>query len=136
MNHSDINNIHFRYINSMLFYEVDIKIMIEIEPLVIVKAFFGYKNSDIDNTFKISLKQFGELKDIINTLNKANIEDKTMGLDGSDWVLEYDINEKTKTYEFWSPEVNTKERKLEEFMSVCKQIMKIAKLDPNSIIDK
>lgn len=87
----------------MLFYEVDIKIMIEIEPLVIVKAFFGYKNSDIDNSFKISLKQFREFKDTIKILNKVNFEDKPMGLDGSDGVLEYDINEKTKTYEFWSP---------------------------------
>jgi len=120
----------------MLYYEVDIKIMMEEEPLVIVKAFFGYESSDIDNSFKISLKQFRELKDSINTLNKANIEDKPIGLDGSDWVLEYNFNEKTKTYEFWSPEVNTKERNLEEFMSVCKQIMEIAKLDHNSIIDK
>jgi uncharacterized membrane protein YukC len=136
MNPSDINKVHFRYMDSMSSYETDIKIRMEKEPLIIVKAFRGFENSDIDTSFQVSINKIKELKEAIKLLNNENFIDKTMGVDGSYWMLEYDINGKTKTFEVWSPEVDTKNRKLELFMSVCKQIMEIAKLDPDSVIEE
>lgn len=67
-------------------YEVGIKIMIEKEPLVTVKTFRGFENSNIITSFKIYQQQFRELKGTIKILNKDNFEDETMGLVGSDWI--------------------------------------------------
>ena len=129
MQPSVINNIHFHYESSLPLHEAEVNISFKKEkPIVHVRAFNGYQEPTVKKSFKITLEQFRELENSIKFFEGSIPDDKTLGLDGSHWFLEYDVGEEKRLYEFWSPEIDTKSRDLEKFMVVCKKIIEIAEI--------
>jgi hypothetical protein len=72
---------------------------------------------------------------LIRILEDFDPRDNTTGLDGTNWYLEYTIDGKIKSYEFWSPELRTGARELTVFMDMCKKLLELAHIDYSLLID-
>lgn len=125
-----INNIHFHFRSSLPLHEAEVRINCKNENSTLqVKASNGYQLPSVKKSFNITFKQFRELENAIQIFSHSVPDDKALGLDGSHWFLEYDMGDKKKSYEFWSPEIDSKSRGLKEFMHVCMQIFKLAEIE-------
>ncbi|HBS85678.1 MAG TPA: hypothetical protein DEA97_03925 [Bacteroidales bacterium] len=104
-----------------------LKILItEVDSTAILKVFDNYK--DIDTTFTIPADMFDQ---IMNLVRKIDIDDlflamKTTGFDGTKCILIFGNYQNKLTYQIWSPNYLTKERKLKTFLKACELILKIA----------
>jgi hypothetical protein len=53
----------------------------------------------IDYSIQISTKQFKELQEALSVLDISTPIDKTIALDGSNWLLENEMGDETKSFE-------------------------------------
>jgi len=128
----ETDNIKFKYENSTNHYDIDIRIKLTKEsPTLSIHAFLGYQNPVMNKSFKIPIQHFEELKKLIRILEEHDPQDNTTGLDGTSWHLEYMIDGKIKSYEFWNSESRTGTTDLTVFMNACKRILELAKVDIN-----
>lgn len=91
--------------------------------------------SKIDTFFKIDKKAFEKLVNTTPSLDKIDMDKAQInGLDGSTWKIEFGSKGKNKSYRFWSPTSQTKERGLDRFIELSEQIMEISKLKKEEIL--
>lgn len=64
---------------------------------------------------------------ILKGMNPSN---PIIGNDGTGVILEIVVTMDKISYSIWSPDYNTKERNLEPFLAICKEILLLAKLKP------
>ncbi len=56
------------------------------------------------------------------------------GKDGTECEISYDTGGDKILYRYWSPDYETNERGLSDFLNTCKQIIIAAKLAPKDIL--
>ncbi len=93
---------------------------------------FSFKSYSIDSI------QFEKITESILKIDRSNIEkeSQTMGLDGiSTSIAFYEKNKNTimNVYDIWTPTNNTKKRKLSDYMSTYKELVKLAFIEPDSL---
>jgi hypothetical protein len=76
MQPSVINNIHFHFKSSLPLNKAEVRISCKNGKPIVKKS------------FKITLVQFRELENSIKFFQDSIPDDKTLGLDGSHWLLE------------------------------------------------
>lgn len=88
--------------------------------------------SKIDTSFTISSDEFNKLTSTIEKMldSGLGINDTVSGKDGSEWLLQFEYKGVTKVYKAWSPDYDTKNRELNNFMENCRLIVETAKLKP------
>jgi hypothetical protein len=132
----EIDNIKFKYENSTNLYDIDIRINHTKDSMILsIHSYYGYQNPPVDKSVKISNNQFKELMNLIRILEDFDPRDNTTGLDGTNWYLEYSIDGKIKSYEFWSPELRVGTRDLKAFMDTCKKLLELANINHSLFID-
>ncbi len=86
----------------------------------------GYEAGQIkrDTTFKVSLKQWKELKELVDRAGFWNLPSRVddHGKDGAEWILEGVRNKQYHWVERWSP---TAERHT-EFREVCEYLLNLS----------
>jgi hypothetical protein len=107
-----------------------LKILItEVDSTAIIKVSDNYK--DFDTTYTIPADKFDQ---IMNLVRKIDLDDlfiamKTTGFDGTKCILIFGNYQNKLTYQIWSPNYLTQERKLKTFLKACKLILKIAEIE-------
>ena len=91
----------------------------------------GYNPGKIerDETFALSTKQWD---DFVKLLAKASFwdvpsDEKQSGNDGAQWVLEGQEAGKYHHVDRWTPSMNREKRKLKNFESCCRYLLKLSK---------
>jgi len=64
-------------------------------------------------------------------MNQSN---PIIGNDGTGVILEIVLTMDKISYSIWSPSYNTKERNLEPFLAICKDILLLAKMKPKDYL--
>jgi hypothetical protein len=94
-----------------------------------------WENTKIDKSFKIDTKLFTELANEVMVLNKIDLKKAlTGGLDGTECSIEFGTFGSTVTYKFFSPDVETENRDLIDFLNICKKIIEIGGFNPKDIL--
>ncbi len=90
----------------------------------------------IDTTFVINKNIFIDLANEALTLNKIDLQKAftKSGLDGTSCTIEFGTNGNTVTYKFWTPGSTSEYRGLQDFLNLCKKIIKIAGLKVEEIL--
>ncbi len=88
-----------------------------------------------DSTFLIGIDTFKQLSADVLKLNnidvvKANLD----GRDGTTCKIEYGSADKVVKYEFWSPDFETEQRGLTNFLNACKKIIDAEYLRPKDVL--
>jgi hypothetical protein len=93
----------------------------------------GYKPGKIerDESFSLTKDQWGEF---LKLLDKASFwdmptDDKVMGRDGSQWILEGQSAGKYHHADRWTPSEELEKRRLENFVACCRYLLKLAKVE-------
>lgn len=96
-----------------------------------------WEKTKIDTTFTIDKKKFIELANDMLILNKIDLNKAlTGGLDGTECTIEFGQYKSTVAYKFWSPDYDTKQRGLSDFLSLCKKLIEVGGLNPKEILYK
>lgn len=142
-----INEIEFSYTNSrrIPFSEVKIKIAKmsnnNNSAIVFVQSRSASNDpqwdySKIEKSIIIDMKTFKKFATAASSLEKINIKKAYLdGKDGSTWQIQFGSKGKNKSYSFWSPNYNTKERELATFVKLSEQIIEISKLKKEEILE-
>lgn len=94
-----------------------------------------WEYSKIDKIIKIDNLTFEKIIRKIKLLDHINIDKAyKIGNDGSTWKIEYGSKGKNKSYTFWSPTSQTKERGLDNFVQLSEQILDISKLKKEDVL--
>jgi len=89
----------------------------------------------IDTTFFIENTRFLKIQELLPKLSGIdNKKAKASGKDGTVCKLQFGTIEYKTTYEYWSPDYNTTERGLDDFLHICYKIIKTANLQPEVIL--
>ena len=142
-NQNQINFVNFEFTHSMRIpnHKVSIRIIKRInETEVIVHS--DPMNNDpkwlktkINKRFKIKANVYNKLSKNLLILNKINfVKAACNGKDGTTCSIEIGKLGASKTYTIWSPDYDTQNRELVEYLKLCKQIISIGKLDPKDIL--
>lgn len=142
-NQNQINFVNFEFTHSRRIpnHKVSIRIIKRInETEVIVHS--DPMNNDpkwlktkINKRFKIKTNVYNKLSKNLLILTKINFDKATCnGKDGTTCSIEIGKLGASKTYTIWSPNYDTKNRELVEYLKLCKQIIIIGKLDPKIIL--
>lgn len=142
-NQNQINFVNFEFTHSMRIpnHKVSIRIIKRInETEVIVHS--DPMNNDpkwlktkIYKRFKIKPNTYNKLSKNLLILNNINIDKAACdGKDGTTCSIEIGKLGASKTYNIWSPDHETKNRELVEYLKLCKQIIIIGRLDPKVIL--
>lgn len=90
----------------------------------------------IDTVYTIKYQAFDKLSDAVLSLPSSafmsNITFK--GLGGCQTEIEFGNEFNSIAYNVWSPNVETKQRELDPYIAVCKQVVKAGKLNYKDII--
>jgi hypothetical protein len=123
-------------IKLMVYYgnkEDKIKVIAKSSPTYDDKRF---QYSKIDTSFLIDRGEFIKIIDLIKSISASDIYSySTMGADGSSCGISFGNFQNLISYNVWSPDINTKERRLENFMIAFKAIIEIAKIDSEKIFN-
>ena len=93
--------------------------------------------SKIGKFITIDLKTFDKLANEAASLDKINIDKAYLnGKDGSTWEIKFGSKGKNKSYRFWAPHYNIKERGLLNFVTLCEQIAEVSALKKEEILEK
>ena len=144
---SRIDEIEFTYISSRRIPYNEVKINISRmfvgdSALIFIESRPGnydpkWNYSKIENSITIDLKTFEKLTDETVSLDKINIDKAYLdGNDGSTWEIKFGSKGKNKSYRFWTPDYNVKERGLSNFVTLCEQIVEVSKLNKEEILEK
>lgn len=95
-----------------------------------------WEKTKIDTTFTIDKKVFEELTNEVlalenTSLNRAIVQEC---IDGTQCVIEYGADGCSLTYKFWTPNYDTAQRGLTDFLRLCKKIIEIGGLKPTDIL--
>jgi hypothetical protein len=91
--------------------------------------------SKIEKFMTIDLKDFQKFADSASSLDKINIDKAYQdGHDGSTWQIQFGSKGKNKSYSFWSPNYNKRERGLTTFVNLSEQIIEASKLKKEEIL--
>jgi hypothetical protein len=94
-----------------------------------------WEKTKIDTTFTIETKLFIELANEVLILNKTDLNKAlTGGLDGTECEIEFGQFGSTLTYKFWTPDYDTEQRGLTDFLKLCKKLIDIGGLNPVDIL--
>lgn len=141
-----IDEIEFSYTNSrrIPFNEVKIKIakMSNNNSAIVFVQSRSASNdpqwdySKIEKSIIIDMKIFKKFATAASSFEKINIKKAYLdGKDGSTWQIQFGSKGKNKSYSFWSPNYNTKERELATFVKLSEQIIEISKLKKAEILE-
>lgn len=96
-----------------------------------------WEYSKKDTAQFVPITTFDAIAKSLNTLDTIDIDKAyTVGLDGYSCKIEFGAKGKNKSYRFWSPTTNTKKRGLTEFTHLCEQLLEIATLKKDEILEK
>lgn len=96
----------------------------------------SFQKSIIDTSFLIDRTEFQKIIGLIKNISANEIfSQETLGDDGSTCRICFGTHQNYVSYSVWSPDYNTKERRLESFMLAFKTIIELAKIDPENIFD-
>lgn len=139
----EIDTINFTYNGGMRIAYNNLKINIEksIDKTIV----FVYSNpifdvpkwnySKIDTSFYINVNVFNQLAKSLTSLNKIDSKKAHLiGKDGYICKLEFGTMGKYKSYEYWTPNINIKERGLTDFVKISNQLIEIAGLKDENLI--
>lgn len=140
-----IDEIEFSYINSRRIPFSEVKIKIAKMPnnnsaIVFVQSRSASNDpqwdySKIEKSTIIDMVTFKKFANAASSLDKINIEKAYVeGKDGSTWQIQFGSKGKNKSYNFWSPNYNTKERELTTFVNLSEQIIETSKLKKEEIL--
>ena len=88
-----------------------------------------------DTVFAINVDEFEALSNAVLKLNDMNVAKAELsGKDGTTCNIEFSSADKTVKYEFWSPDYETEQRGLTDFLNACKQIIEAAHLRPKDVL--
>ncbi|MFC0879019.1 hypothetical protein ACE01N_20660, partial [Saccharicrinis sp. FJH2] len=94
-----------------------------------------WEKTKVDTTFSIDSKKFIELANDMSILNKIDLNKAlTGGLDGTECYIEFGQYGSTVAYKFWSPDCDTKQRGLSDFLNLCEKLIKVGGLKPEDIL--
>jgi hypothetical protein len=94
-----------------------------------------WKGSKIDTSFIIGKEVFVDLANEVLILNKIDVTSSSIqGVDGTTCTIGYGTYSGSVSYEFWSPDYETEQRGLTDFLNLCKKIIEIGGLNPKEIL--
>lgn len=142
-------NIHFEFHHSRripyrhIVIEMTQKCMTDSAIITIVSSPYDtisnkWNYSKIDTTIEISRNDFENIINSVKQIKNVEIDYNPNILvsqkDGTICIIGYGNSQDYVSFRFWSPDYKTEDRKLQEFLSACKQILTIANLDPKEIL--
>jgi len=94
-----------------------------------------WKQTKRDTTFLIEKKIFKEISRALINLKKSDFSKAEIhGKDGIECSLKFGTVNNTIDYSFWSPDIETENRGLTEYLKVCKQLIETVNLKPDYIL--
>ena len=95
-----------------------------------------WKQTSIDTTYKLDNKIFIELANDVLTLPKIDLNKAFVkpGLDGTTCSIEFGTFGNTIAFNFWTPDSDTENRDLTDYLEICKRIITIGRLNPEDIL--
>jgi len=140
-----IDEIEFSYISSRRIPFSEVKIQIARMPSNDSAIAFvqtrpastdpKWQYSKIEKFITIDLQYFEKFANEASSFDKINMDKAhEYGHDGSTWEIQFGSKGKNKSYRFWSPDYNTKERDLTAFVNLCEQIVEVSKLEKEQIL--
>jgi hypothetical protein len=142
-NKNEINFVNFEYSHSMRIPNNKVFISIikrrnETEVIVLSDPMNNdpkWLYTKINRRFKIKTEVYDELSKDLLKLNRMNLDKAACdGRDGTTCSIEIGKIGASKTYNIWSPDFDTENRELLDYLNLCIQIIKIGKLDPKVIL--
>jgi len=121
-------HVRFSLYQDSLFY-----LATKTNPAVDLKDPQTWLERDADTIIKINKSDFEKVVGMLTNLspskilNGMNPTNPSIGNDGSIVTLNVGIGANKISYSIWSPTNNTKERNLEQFLSICKEILSLSK---------
>ena len=107
------------------------KIEVEVSPIYNTKQIF----KNMDTSFFINPSVFKECKTMIAGFSTIDIGKALLiGHDGEICTITYGISGNSVAYQFWSPDHNTKQRGLTNFLNACYAIIEAAHLQPKDVL--
>jgi len=109
-------------------------------PILNLKDYKTWLKRDADTIIKISKEDFNLVTEKVMKLSSfemlkgMNPSNPIIGNDGIVVILEIVITMDKISYSIWSPSNNTKERNLEPFLAICKEILLLAKMKPKDYL--
>jgi hypothetical protein len=94
---------------------------------------YEWKNYEFEGTIKIDeyrslLNMIAGFDDSLLTNDKMTVQ----GTDGTTWSLVVKLQNVKREFTIWSPDFDTKKRKLNSFYSLCKSILKLGHINPEN----
>ena len=95
-----------------------------------------YQQVDIDTTYSIATVQFEQIIKSIKKISPADMLENIdfSGKDGGTSNIEFGTYANKISYDIWTPTYNTDKRRLNSFVDACRQILILAKLNPDDIL--
>ena len=94
-----------------------------------------WEKTRIDTTFIIDNTAFKKVSREVYKLSKCDFsKSEIMGLDGYDCTIKFGFEGKEKTYNFWTPNYDTEERGLTDYLKACNLMIKTAGLKTEEIL--
>ena len=94
-----------------------------------------WEKTKVDTIFSIDSEKFIELANDMLILSKIDLNKAmTGGLDGTECTIEFGQYGSTVAYKFWTPDYNTKQRGLTDFLILCKKLIEVGGLKSNEIL--
>lgn len=113
---------------------------IKYNPIVDTHDYKTWLKRDVDTIIEISTEKFNRIAEMSMNLSSSLIiegakpSNPKIGNDGVVVNLELVVTMDKISYNVWSPMHNTKERNLESFLDICKEILLSAKLKSKEIL--
>jgi hypothetical protein len=94
-----------------------------------------WSNTKIDTVYNLTENQFDRLKEMVTSISTTDIAKGIIspGNDGTTWLLSFGNFQNKITYQFWTIDLNTKERGLERLLETCEYMMILGKLNIDKI---
>ena len=91
--------------------------------------------TNIDTSYSVSSNDFFKIENAVTKISSVDIEAAQLrGLDGVTCTIEFGQDRNLTSFTIWSPDSNTKERKLRMFLRACKLLLRTAKLNDRKIL--
>ncbi len=91
--------------------------------------------TNIDTIYSVSSNDFFKIENAVTKISSDDIEAAQLtGLDGVTCTIGFGQDRNFSSFTIWSPDSNTKERKLGMYLHACKLILKTAKLNDRRIL--
>lgn len=131
---SSIDNISLTFKHSKMRYKVsEISITEDKDSSLLRVHIYSTKNNETlkDSTFRISQEQVLLIKNAVLSINANNIKERLAfnGFDGTKYTLKFGNFQNSITYELWTPDYETDNYKINDFLDCCILIIEQAGYD-------